>query len=255
MQIIENYPDSTAAKILMGSAQALLEGTDAYASARGYYTYIYQPGRAGWQTVAVIGPEISDDEPNPKPIVQEIYANWQAPAQTASGSFDFNYGIITDIAWQNSWGLANEYILANLMGMDGQALSNVTIGNKWGNAGFGSGTFNPAEMEKATVGYNKLGNTDFYGHLFQFTVNAAGQYVATAVGSDAIVNSIVNSNPYITCNNGANRLIANDNTVYLVKTGNAATGYTYTTYTGYRNVPSINNATACFVLNSTGVSP
>ena len=96
MQIIENYPDSTAAKILMGSAQTLLEGTDAYASARGYYTYIYQPGRAGWQTVAVIGPEISDDEPNPKPIVQEIYANWEAPAQTASGSFDFDYGIITN---------------------------------------------------------------------------------------------------------------------------------------------------------------
>ncbi len=95
MQIIENYPDSTAAKILIGSAQTLLEGTDAYASARGYYTYIYQPGRAGWQTVAVIGPEISDDEPNPKPIVQEIYANWK-PAQTASGSFDFDYGIITN---------------------------------------------------------------------------------------------------------------------------------------------------------------
>ena len=44
----------------------------------------------------MIGPEISDDEPNPKPIVQEIYANWEAPAQTASGSFDFDYGIITD---------------------------------------------------------------------------------------------------------------------------------------------------------------
>ena len=96
MQIIENYPDSTAAKILIGSAQTLLEGTDAYASARGYYTYIYQPGRAGWQTVAVIGPEISNDEPNPKPIVQEIYANWEAPAQTASGSFDFDYSIITN---------------------------------------------------------------------------------------------------------------------------------------------------------------
>ncbi len=80
----------------MGSAQTLLEGTDAYASARGYYTYIYQPGRAGWQTVAVIGPEISDDEPNPKPIVQEYYASWEAPAQTASGSFDFDYGISTD---------------------------------------------------------------------------------------------------------------------------------------------------------------
>ena len=96
MEIIENYPDSTAAAILTESAQALLNGVDTYASARGYYTYIYQPGRAGWQTVAVIGPEISDDEPNPEPIVQEIYANWEAPAQTASGSFDFDYGITTD---------------------------------------------------------------------------------------------------------------------------------------------------------------
>ncbi len=96
MSIIENYPDSTAAKILLESAQALLDGVDAYASARGYYTYIYQPGRAGWQTVAVIGPEIGDDEPNPEPVVQEIYANWEAPAQTASGSFDFDYGITTD---------------------------------------------------------------------------------------------------------------------------------------------------------------
>ena len=96
MQIIENYPDSTAAKILMGSAQTLLEGTDAYASARGYYTYIYQPGRAGWQTVALIGPEIGEEEPEPEPVVQEYYASWEAPAQTASGSFDFSYGIRAD---------------------------------------------------------------------------------------------------------------------------------------------------------------
>ena len=96
MYIIENFPESTAAEIYLASADELLNGVETYASARGYYTYIYQPGRAGWQTVAVIGPEISDDEPNPKPIVQEIYANWEAPAQTASGSFDFDYGIITD---------------------------------------------------------------------------------------------------------------------------------------------------------------
>ncbi len=49
MQIIQNYPDNTAATRYGESAQALLEGTDAYASARGYYTYIYQPAatRAG----------------------------------------------------------------------------------------------------------------------------------------------------------------------------------------------------------------
>ena len=46
--------------------------------------------------MAVIGPEIGDDEPNPEPVVQEIYANWEAPAQTASGNFDFSYGVTTD---------------------------------------------------------------------------------------------------------------------------------------------------------------
>ena len=67
MQIIENLPrQHRRQNSILGLREALLEGTDAYASARGYYTYIYQPGRAGWQTVAVIGPEISDDEPEPQ---------------------------------------------------------------------------------------------------------------------------------------------------------------------------------------------
>ena len=96
MHIIEAYPDSTAAKIYLESAQELLNGTDTYAAARGYYTYIYTPARAGWQTVALIGPEISDDEPTPEPVEQEYYASWEAPAQTASGSFDWSYGVTTD---------------------------------------------------------------------------------------------------------------------------------------------------------------
>ena len=139
MQIIENYPDSTAAKILMGSAQTLLEGTDAYASARGYYTYIYQPGRAGWQTVAVIGPEISDDEPNPKPIVQEIYANWEAPAQTASGSFDFDYGIIT-----------NKVQLKTIEKVDGATIEIEPI-TKSGTIDGGTWNISPADKQSVTT--------------------------------------------------------------------------------------------------------
>ena len=96
MYIIENFPESTAAKIYLASADELLNGVETYASARGYYTYIYNPGRAGWQTVALIGPEIGEEEPEPEPVVQEYYASWEAPAQTASGSFDFSYGIRTD---------------------------------------------------------------------------------------------------------------------------------------------------------------
>ena len=96
MYIIENFPESTTAEIYLASADELLNGVETYASARGYYTYIYNPGRAGWQTVALIGPEIGEEEPEPEPVVQEYYASWEAPAQTASGSFDFSYGICTD---------------------------------------------------------------------------------------------------------------------------------------------------------------
>ena len=96
MYIIENFPESTAAEIYLASADELLNGVETYASARGYYTYIYNPGRAGWQTVALIGPEIGEEEPEPEPVVQEYYASWEAPAQTTSGSFDFSYGIRTD---------------------------------------------------------------------------------------------------------------------------------------------------------------
>lgn len=95
--LIENYPESTAAKIYLESAQALLDGAVAYAKPRGYYTYIYTPARSGWQTVALIGPEISEEETEePKPVVQEYYANWEAPAQSASGTVDLTYGITTD---------------------------------------------------------------------------------------------------------------------------------------------------------------
>lgn len=96
MYIIKNFPESTAAEIYLASADELLNGVETYASARGYYTYIYNPGRAGWQTVALIGPEIGEEEPEPEPVVQEYYASWEAPAQTASGSFDFSYGIRAD---------------------------------------------------------------------------------------------------------------------------------------------------------------
>ena len=96
MYIIENFPESTAAEIYLASADELANGVETYASARGYYTYIYNPGRAGWQTVALIGPDPGEEEPEPEPVVQEYYASWEAPAQTASGSFDFSYGVRTD---------------------------------------------------------------------------------------------------------------------------------------------------------------
>ena len=87
--------DSRAAALYRESAEELLNGVQTYTAEAGYYTYIYQPAASGWQTVALIGPAIEGEEPEPEPVPQEYYADWQAPAQTAGGSFDLTFTVNT----------------------------------------------------------------------------------------------------------------------------------------------------------------
>lgn len=141
MWLIENYPASTAAKIYLESAQALLDGAVAYAKPRGYYTYIYTPARSGWQTVALIGPEISEEETEePKPVVQEYYASWEAPAQSASGTVDLTYGITTD-----------KIQLKTLEKVDGATIEIEPI-TKSGTIDGGSWSVSPAGVQTVTTG-------------------------------------------------------------------------------------------------------
>ena len=138
--LIENYPESTAAKIYLESAQALLDGAVAYAKPRGYYTYIYTPARSGWQTVALIGPEISEDETEePKPVVQEYYASWEAPAQSASGTVDLTYSITTD-----------KIQLKTLEKVDGATIEIEPI-TKSGTIDGGSWSISPAGVQTVTT--------------------------------------------------------------------------------------------------------
>ena len=139
--LIENYPESTAAKIYLESAQALLDGAVAYAKPRGYYTYIYTPARSGWQTVALIGPEISEEETEePKPVVQEYYASWEAPAQSASGTVDLTYGITTD-----------KIQLKTLEKVDGATIEIEPI-TKSGTIDGGSWSISPSGVQTVTTG-------------------------------------------------------------------------------------------------------
>ena len=139
MYIIENFPESTAAEIYLASADELLNGVETYASARGYYTYIYNPGREGWQTVALIGPEIGEGEEAPEPVVQEYFADWDAPAQTASGSFDFSYGVRTD-----------KIQAATLEKVDGATIE-IEPATKSGTIEGGSWSINPASKQTVTT--------------------------------------------------------------------------------------------------------
>ena len=87
--IVENYPNSVAAQIYMKSAAALENnGLDAtpYLGNGGYYTFAYfPPAGYNWQRIVVIGPEM-----------QYYSADWTAPAQSASGSFDLTYTVHID---------------------------------------------------------------------------------------------------------------------------------------------------------------
>lgn len=103
--IMANYPNSLAAQTYRASAQALAaQGTEnraaTYSGENGYYTYIYNPPAGyAWQIVAIVGEEISEGGGTDIPDVPdtEYYsANWTAPAQSASGSFDLTFTVNAD---------------------------------------------------------------------------------------------------------------------------------------------------------------
>ena len=141
LHIMQHYPDSRAAALYRESAEELLNGVQTYTAEAGYYTYIYQPAASGWQTVALIGPAIEGEEPEPEPepVPQEYYADWQAPAQTACGSFDLTFTVNTD-----------KYQLNTLEKVDGAVIT-VTPSQTGGSVDGGSWQMSPAAAQTITT--------------------------------------------------------------------------------------------------------
>ena len=142
LYIMQHYPDSRAAALYRESAEELLNGVQTYTAEAGYYTYIYQPAASGWQTVALIGPAIEGEEPEPEPepVPQEYYADWQAPAQTAGGSFDLTFTVNT-----------HKYQLNTLEKVDGAVIT-VTPSRTSGSVDGGSWQMTPAGAQTITTG-------------------------------------------------------------------------------------------------------
>ncbi|SKA94300.1 hypothetical protein SAMN02745178_02495 [Gemmiger formicilis] len=141
LYIMQHYPDSRAAALYRESAEELLNGVQTYTAEAGYYTYIYQPAASGWQTVALIGPAIEGEEPEPEPepVPQEYYADWQAPAQTAGGSFDLTFTVNTD-----------KYQLNTMEKVD-SAVITVTPSRTGGSVDGGSWQMSPAAAQTITT--------------------------------------------------------------------------------------------------------
>ena len=139
LYIMQHYPDSRAAALYRESAEELLNGVQTYTAEAGYYTYIYQPAASGWQTVALIGPAIEGEEPEPEPVPQEYYADWQAPAQTVGGSFDLTFTVNTD-----------KYQLNTLEKVDGAVIT-VTPSRTSGSVDGGNWQMSPAAAQTITT--------------------------------------------------------------------------------------------------------
>ena len=139
LYIMRHYPDSRAAALYRESAEELLNEVQTYTAEAGYYTYIYQPAASGWQTVALIGPAIEGEEPEPEPVPQEYYADWQAPAQTAGGSFELTFTVNTDKVQLNT-----------LEKVDGAVIT-VTPSRTGGSVDGGSWQMTPAGAQTITT--------------------------------------------------------------------------------------------------------
>ena len=103
--IINNYPDSIVAQIYINSAEIargdrnLVPYVDL--GDNGYYTFAYfPPAGYDWQRIVTVGgPILEDDDTSELPDTPEMQyysANWTAPPQSASGSFDFTYTVNID---------------------------------------------------------------------------------------------------------------------------------------------------------------
>ena len=116
----------------------------------------------------------------------------------------------------------------------------------------------------ATENARRDGNEILNGHLFQFTTKANGTLKAievagngNAVAASAIPAGFYNATQNVwkdTQYNGGN-LIINANTVFLIRSGNATTGYTFKSVTGFNNISNYASAEVDFVdLNKDGIA-
>lgn len=128
--IIEKYPESVVAKSYVDSLTKMSKGATVYGERSDCFSYIYDPPIEGWQSVALIGPEVESPE---------FYADWSARPQTVSGSFDAQYTVNT-----NKTGLET-----------GEKVDGATIEieplEKGGTTDSGTWTITPAEKQTVTT--------------------------------------------------------------------------------------------------------
>ena len=173
----------------------------------------------------------------------------------------YTYGIVTEMAWENSLQTLNTAkAYANLLDFTATPDKGVVmagVANEQAAKGYdkfisadkayAEGAALLAERTVSTIVEN---NGDYYNAIYKFETLSDGSKVIAAEFDQTVTKNIEKNVP----TNVAAGINTNDNTVYLVKTGNADDGYTYTTYTGYKTIPSMNNVVVDYVIDGNYVA-
>ena len=171
-----------------------------------------------------------------------------------------NYLVVEAIRWIHDGTLRGGYALADVVLADGSRVQNVTVSTVGGVAVTNTSTSsvqNIGNPKTAFVSDYWTNNSAYYNHLTTYSVNADGTYnlgYNTAGGdicfgndntakSATITTGLTTITGATTSGTAVNYVVANDSTVFLVKQADG----TYTTYVGKNNVPSMTNATICYL--------
>lgn len=179
--IMENYPDSYAAKVY----KETLSDIETYATGKGYYTYVFKPAASGWQRIVVLDSEPYDgdtpipDEPDfPKP---QYYA-------TKSGSFEYKFNVKSDKIQRNTY----------------EKIDDVTIDiepvEKSGTIDGGSWSISPASKQTVTTSghtndndYHKNGGDASASWTLSYSVSKSAGPCDTQAEADSEAQSKVDS--------------------------------------------------------------
>ena len=168
--------------------------------------------------------------------------------------------VVEAIRWIHDGTLRGGYALADVVLADGSRVQNVTVSTVGGVAVTNTSTSsvqNIGNPKTAFVSDYWTNNSAYYNHLTTYSVNADGTYnlgYNTAGGdicfgndntakSATITTGLTTITGATTSGTAVNYVVANDSTVFLVKQADG----TYTTYVGKNNVPSMTNATICYL--------
>ena len=179
-----------------------------------------------------------------------------------------NYLVVEAVRWIGDSTLYGGHAVADVVLATGERVSNVTIASVNGDAAnhHSATAGKPAD---ASFDTSYADNGAYYNHIWSYTVNADGAYAlgennghdnssvnkdtvdsfdltsATITKGQTIISGTLTDTTTSTPTTSTSKSVGiNDSTVFVVKD---ADEYTYTTYVGKENVPSMTGAKVCYI--------